>query len=180
MGVAVGEEALAVKVAEILLETAQCPGGVPGQIEDVAPDGAGLFAQTVGFGEYIGINQAHKVTEAVIVAVMGCGRQQQDMVSALHQTFGQLVALGLVHIRGAVGTPSRISRAFVGLVQDDHVPALLPHPLAHGVLLGIVQRGDNLVLPLPEVDELLLVVAGVDNLETLTKEAQQLVLPLDG
>lgn len=68
----------------------------------------------------------------------------------------------------------------MGLVDDDQVPARLPDALPHAVLLGVVDRGDDLGLALPEVEKLLLVVPGMDDLERLAEEPEKLVLPLNG
>ena len=68
----------------------------------------------------------------------------------------------------------------MGFVDDDEIPRLLPHPLANIVLFAVVDGCDYLPLPLPEVQKLLLVVRGVNDLERFVEEAQQFVLPLDG
>ena len=57
---------------------------------------------------------------------------------------------------------------------------MLPDPFAHALLLGVVDGGNDLRLTLPQVQKLLLVVRGVDDLERFVEEAEQLILPLDG
>jgi hypothetical protein len=56
---------------------------------------------------------------------------------------------------------------------------LLPYPLAHIWLLGVVDRADVLGLPLPQVDELLLVVPGVVALTVSTVQAFTGTPPLE-
>ena len=80
----------------------------------------------------------------------------------------------------AAGRSLGVRTALVGLVDDDQVPALLPDALPYFLLLCVVDRRDDLGLALPEIEKLLLVVRGVDDLERLAEEAQQLVLPLKG
>jgi hypothetical protein len=46
----------------------------------------------------------------------------------------------------------------VGFVNDDEVPTLLPDALSYVLLFGVVEGGDYERFPLPEVDELLLVL----------------------
>ena len=67
----------------------------------------------------------------------------------------------------------------MGLVNDDQIPTLLPDALAHVVLLGVVNRGDDLVGPLPGIGELLLVHRRENDVERLAKPAEHFVLPLD-
>lgn len=68
------------------------------------------------------------------------------MVGQGGQPLGQLVAPGLFDIVGSAGAALGVGRAFVGLVNDNQVPALLPNPFAYFRLLGVVQRGNDLVL----------------------------------
>ena len=65
-------------------------------------------------------------------------------------------------------------------INDDQIPPLLPNALSYIILFSIIKRSDYERFPLPEIDELLLVVSGVNDLERLAKEAHQFVLPLDG
>ena len=67
----------------------------------------------------------------------------------------------------------------MGLIDDDQIPVLLPDALADFVLLGVVQRGDDLGAPLPGIDKLLLVNGGKDDVERLAEPALHFVLPLD-
>ena len=118
--------------------------------------------------------------EAVVVAVVRRRRQQQQVVAVLGEPLGELVAFRALHLVAAAGRSLRVGAALVGFVDDDEIPALPPDPFPDVVLLGVVDRRDDLGLALPEIQKLLLVVRGVDDLERLAEEAQQLVLPLNG
>ena len=102
--------------------------------------------------------------EAVVVAVVGRGRQQQQVVAVSGEPLGELVALRALDIVAAAGRALRVRAALVGLVDDDQVPTLLPDALPHAVLLGVVDRGDDPGLALPEVEKLVLVVPGVQSI----------------
>jgi len=54
------------------------------------------------FGKEVGINQANEVGKAVVIAVMGRGREQQDVVGLRGELLGQLVAFRFL---GLVATP---------------------------------------------------------------------------
>ena len=77
----------------------------------------------------------------------------------------KLVATGLLHLVAATGRRLGVGAALVRFVDDDEIPALLPDALADVVLLGVVQRCDDLRRTLPRVDELLLVNRREDDLE---------------
>ena len=82
-----------------------------------------------------------------------------------------LIALGLLHLIAAAARTFRICAALVSLVDDDEVPSLLPYTFTHVVLLRIVVRADHLRLALQQVQKLLLIVAGMDDLKGLTKKS---------
>ena len=138
-----------------------------------------LLPTRCGSGNRSGSMQADEMGEAVVVAVVRRGREQQQVVGVGGQPLGQLVALGLLDLVAAPGTALGVGAALVGLVDDDEVPALLPNALADIVLLGVVERGDDLRRALPGVDELLLVDGREDDVERFAKPAEQFVLPLD-
>src|ERR1035441_1593912 len=102
------------------------------------------------------------------------------MIVGRGQLFGELVALGLIDLV----TPARralcVGAALVRFINDDQIPTLLPDALSYIILFGVVEGGNHQRFPLPEVDELLLVIAGMNDLERLAEEAHHLVLPLDG
>ena len=139
-----------------------------------------LVAKPVRLGKEIGVDQAQEVGELVLVAVVRRRRQQEQMVGLPGEPRGEFVALGRVDLGVAADAArGRAGGALVGLVDDDEVPPLLPDTLAHVVLLGVVERGDDLGVSLPGVDELLLVDGGEDDVERLAEPAEQFVLPLD-
>jgi len=67
----------------------------------------------------------------------------------------------------------------MSLVYDEKVPSLLPYPLPHILLLGVVYRGNDLRRALPWIRQLMLIDGGKDDVEWLAKPAEHLVLPLD-
>src|SRR5437879_1677745 len=77
--------------------------------------------------------------------------------------------------RSALG----VGAALVRLVDDDEVPPLLPDPFPDVLLLGVVDGGDDLGVPLPGVDELLLVDGRKHHRELFAEPTLELVLPLD-
>ena len=101
-------------------------------------------------------------------------------MALLGQTLGKLIPLRAFDFVLASGRALRVGAALVGFVDDDEVPPFVPYALADIVLLRVVDGCDDLALPLPEVQELLLVVGRVDDLKRLVEEAQHLVLPLNG
>src|ERR1039458_6290959 len=102
------------------------------------------------------------------------------MIVSRGQLFSELVALGLIDLVTPARRALRVGAALVRFVNDDEVPTLLPDALSYIILFGVVEGGDYKRFPLPEVDELLLVVAGMNDLKRLAEEAHHLVLPLDG
>src|SRR5262245_36516349 len=118
--------------------------------------------------------------EAVVVAVVRRGGEQKDVASGLRgEMFGELVTLCLL---GFVTTPGRafgVRAALVRFVNDDQIPSLLPDALAHVVLLGVVNRGDDEVFLRPRVDKALLVTRRINRLELLAEPAKHFVLPLN-
>src|SRR5215510_2913693 len=109
------------------------------------------------------------------------GSGQDDKVVGHHcQPLSELVAPGLLDLVTPAARALGVGAALVGLVDDHEIPALLPDALPHVFLLGIVKRRDDVRLALPEVQQLLLVVAGMNDLEALAEESQKLILPLDG
>src|SRR5258708_5397603 len=101
------------------------------------------------------------------------------MIVSRSQPFGELVALGLIDLVTPASRALCVGAAFVRLINDDEVPTLLPDSLSYIILFRVVKGCDHERFPLPEVDELLLVVARMNDLKRLAKEAHHLVLPLD-
>lgn len=179
-GVTVGEETPPVDIPQVLFQTADGPGRTGTQVEHILAYFPGPLAVAMGFGKDIRVDQAQEMAEAVVVPMMGGGGQEHHVIRKGGEPLGQLVAPGLLHVVGSAGAALGIGGALVGLVHNHQVPALLPDPLAHVGLLGVVDGADDLRLPLPGVDQLVLVVGGVDDLEGLFEETVELVLPLDG
>jgi hypothetical protein len=67
----------------------------------------------------------------------------------------------------------------VCLVDDDEIPSFAQDALADVVLLGVVERSNNLGRAVPGVYELLLIDGREDDVERLAEPAEQFVLPLD-
>jgi len=177
--VPVGEEAPSGEVPQILLEAPKCPGAFRPELQDVPPNPTSRVAELVRLRKHIRIDEPHEVSEPVIVSVVRSRGEQHEMVTHRGEPLGELVAPSLPDLVLSTARPLGVRAALVSLVDDHEVPSLLPDPLANVVLLGVVQGGDDLRLALPEVEELLLVVARVDDLEALAEEADQLVLPLN-
>ena len=150
-------------------------------LQDVAADLGGLVAEAMRLWERSGVDQPDEMGEAVVVAVVRRGGQQEQVVGRWQPAARRAGSASssqprLPGRRDALG----VGAALVGLVDDDEVPSLLPDPLAHVVLLGVVHRGDDLVAAVPGVDELLLIDGREDDVERLAEPAKHLVLPLDG
>ncbi len=84
---------MAIEVPQVFLEPPKRPRAILAEPEDVLADVVGLFAEAVRLGEQVGVDQAEEVGEAVLVAVVGRRRQQQDVVGVCRQALGQLVTL---------------------------------------------------------------------------------------
>ena len=67
----------------------------------------------------------------------------------------------------------------MSFVDDDEIPPLLPNAFTDIVLLGVVDGCDDLGLPIPEIQKLLLVIRRMDDLKRFVEETQQFVLPLN-
>jgi hypothetical protein len=89
------------------------------------------------------------------------------------ESLRELIPLRLFDLVTTAARSLGIGTALVRLIDDDQVPLLLPYPLAHIILLGIVERDDDLGLALPEIQKLLLVVPGVNNLKALAEKPQE-------
>ena len=73
MRMTVREEALPTYVAEVFFQTPQSPRAILTKAENVVPNLARPVTNPCWLRKYVRINQPHKVTEAVIIAVMrGC------------------------------------------------------------------------------------------------------------
>src|SRR5216684_1570980 len=177
--VTVWEKPLPVDVAEVFLQPTQRPGTVFSQTKDVTPYLACACPHPSGFWKQVGINQSDEMAESVIITVVRRGSQQQQVVGIRSQVFHELVATGLFNLVAATRGSFGVGAAFVCLIYDHQVPALLPDSLADILLLGIVQRRNHLCGTLPRVYELLLVNRRKDDLERFAEPPQQLVLPLD-
>ena len=134
----------------------------------------------VRFREQVGVDEPDKMGEAVVVAVVRRRREQKDVVGVGGQTLGKLVALGLLRLVASAGAALGVGAALMRLVDDDQVPAFAPDAFADVVLLGVVERGDDLRGTVPGVDELVVVHGREEDVERLAEPAEQLVLPLDG
>ena len=180
MGVPVGEKPPAPQVAEVFLQAPQRPRAIRAEPEDVAADLRRLVADAVRFGKQVGVDEPDEMGEAVVVAVVRGRGEQQEVVGVGGQPLGDLVSLGLFRFVAAPGTALGVGAALVRLVDDDEIPPLAPDPLAHIVLLGVVERGNDLRGAVPGIDELLLIDGREDDVERLAEPAEQFVLPLDG
>src|ERR1700730_13091225 len=105
------------------------------------------------------------MAEAVIITVVWCGGQKQQMVGICGQALHQLVTSRFLDFIAAAGRTLCIGTALVSFVNDNQIPALLPEAFADILLLGIVQRRDYLCGTLPRVYKLLLVNGGENDLE---------------
>ena len=132
-----------------------------------------------GSGNRSGSIEPDEMGEAVVVAVVRRGGEQQQVVGVGGQTLRQLVSLRLLRLVPSAGAALRVGAALVRLVDDDQVPSLVPNPLANVVLLGVVERGDDLRGAMPGVDQLVLVNGGENDVKRLAKPAEHFVLPLD-
>ena len=104
VGVTVGKQTPALHVSQVFLQPAQRPRAIRPQAENVAADFAGLGPKSVLFGKEVGVEQADEVGEAVVVAVVRRGCEQNDVAGGLRgEMFGQLVSLGLRHFITAPG-----------------------------------------------------------------------------
>src|ERR1039458_3698703 len=95
------------------------------------------------------------------------------MIVSRGQLFSELVTLGLIDLITPARRALRVGAALVRFINDDEVPTLLPDALPHIILFGVVEGGDHERFPLPEVDELLLVVAGMNDLKRLAEETHR-------
>jgi hypothetical protein len=91
------------------------------------------------------------VGKSVVITVVRCGSQQHRVVGQRGEVFRQLISLCFLYLIGAAGRTLCVRAALVRFVDDDKVPPLIPNPLAHRILLGIVQRSDHLRSTLPRV-----------------------------
>src|SRR3990172_5474188 len=130
------------------------------------------------FGEQVWVNEPQEVAESVVVAVMRRGCHKQRMVSLSRNLFGELVAFGLLGFVSTICALACVSRTLVGFIDNDHIPLLLPHPFPYIILFCVVYGCDHLSLPLPQVDQLSVVISCVDDMKCLAEEAQHFVLPL--
>src|SRR5690606_24911814 len=122
------------------------PGAIRAKLQDVAPDAPGRLPEAVRLREEVPVEQSDEVREPIIVAVMRRGGQEEQVVRVLRELLCELVPLRAVHLVAASRSALRVGAAFVSLVDDDEVPALLPDPLSDVVLLGVVYGGDDLGL----------------------------------
>ena len=178
--VPVGEQSAAMQVLQVFLQPPERPRTIRAKPQNVAANLPGYLTESMWLGEQIAIDEADKVRETSIISVMGRRSQKQQIVALLGKPFSELVPLRALDFVATAHRTLRVGAALVGLVDDDEVPSLLPHPLAHAILFGVVDGRDDLRFPLPQVQELLLIVRGVNDLERLVEEPEQLVLPLDG
>src|ERR1043166_6673524 len=122
---------------QTLFEQAQRPRAVRAKLEDLATDFACLGGHAVRLGKEVGVNQADEVGKAVVVAMMGRGCEKQDVVGLRCELLGQLVAFRFLGLVAAPGGALGVGAAFVGFVNNDEVPPLLPDAFADFVLLGV-------------------------------------------
>ena len=97
-----------------------------------------LLAKPMRLWEYVGVQQAQEMAEAILITVMRSCRQKEHMVRLSCKAFGQLVPPCLLSLGRAVGALARVRGAFVRFVNDEEIPSLLPHSLPHFFLFGIV------------------------------------------
>jgi hypothetical protein len=130
-------------------------------------------------GKQVSIKEADKVGKAVVVTMVWCGSQQQEVIGGVGESFGQLVAFCFFYLVTAFRCALSVGTTLVRLVNDDDVPALLPDPLPHVVLLGIVDGTNHLGVTLPGIHQLLLVDRRKNEVERFPEPAEHFVLPLD-
>ena len=102
--------------------------------------------------EQVTVQEADEMGEAVVVAVVRRGREHEQVVALVGQALRELVALRAFHFVTAPGGSLGVGAALVGFVNDDEIPSLLPNPLPHRVLLGVVDGRDHLRFALPKVE----------------------------
>ena len=171
---ALGEELASVEIAQLLLHAPQEPG-IPVEAEQLTVQFA-VPVHPVGVHKLIGVQQTQKVGKLIGVPLVGGGRQQQEALGLGAQSFGQLIALRLLHFP-AVGP----GRALVCFVNDHQVPICAQDTRPDVVLFGKVDGGDALREAIPDVArQLVLGQLGADDLEDLVELGAHLVLPLDG
>ena len=84
---AVGEKPLTVDVAEVFLQSAECPRTVFSETENVAPNLARTFTHPSGLRKKVGIDEPDKMTESVIIPVMWrSGRSSKWSASAARRS----------------------------------------------------------------------------------------------
>ena len=99
--------------------------------------------------EQIAVEQAYEVCEPVVIAVMGCRRQEQQVIAVLREALCELVPLCPFDLVAAIGRAFRVGATFMGFVDDDEIPLLLPDAFSDILLLGVVDGRDDLSFPLP-------------------------------
>ena len=91
--VTVGEQPAPVQVSQVLLQSAERPRTVFAEAKDIAADALGLLAGAMWFGKEIAVQQTDEVRETVVVPVVRCRGQQQQVVTMLGRPFRELVTL---------------------------------------------------------------------------------------
>ena len=81
-------------------------------------------------GKQVAVEQAYEMREPVVVTVMGCRRQEQQVVAVLREPLGELVPLRALDLVAATCRAFRVGTTLVGFVDDDEVPPLLPNPFS--------------------------------------------------
>ena len=151
---AVGKEPIAVHVPQVFLEPAQRPRAIRPRRKNVLADVlAPACPSLCGSGKRSGSIRRMKWLKRSSSPWCGVAVSSSRWSLWLGQLGGQLVALRRYRPAGltAGADALRVGAAFVRFVDDDQVPALLPDALADIVLFRVVQRGDDLRFPLPEI-----------------------------
>src|SRR5688572_10114727 len=118
--------------------------------------------------------------ELVLIAVVWRSSHEEQMVGLFGQLRRQLIALGRIDLWTAPRAARlRAGRAFVGLINDDEIPMLLPDALTDIGLFGVVDRSDNVVVATPRIGKLLLIDRSEYDVEGFAEPSLHFIMPLN-
>src|SRR5512139_796410 len=93
---AVREETPTAEIPEVLFEASKSPWTGRTETENLLPNLSGLGAHPMRLRKKVRIEEADKVSKAVVIPVVRRRCKKQKMVGIYCQALGQLVALGLL------------------------------------------------------------------------------------
>jgi len=98
------EEALPVRVLEILFQTPERPRRILAEPEYFLSNRRCLLSETVRFREKVGINETKEMGELVFVAVVRSSGEQEHVIGLGSKARSEIVALGCCYLWLAILT----------------------------------------------------------------------------